>query len=122
MTELGDLQMVNLRAKWIHEAHDFTPWLAQNIHILSHALGLELEVESTEVAVGPYAADILAKDAGTGKYVVIENQLEKTDHDHLGKSITKGWSDFQLTLKVKLVDGSWLIDGAGIIENKRIKI
>jgi len=51
-------------------------------------LGLELEVENIEVAVGPYSADILAKDTGTGQYVVIENQLEKTNHDHLGKAIT----------------------------------
>src|SRR5699024_4617049 len=48
----------------------------------------ELEVEGTEVAVGPYSADILVKDAGSNDYIVIENQLEKTDHDHLGKAIT----------------------------------
>jgi hypothetical protein len=85
---LGKIQVVSLRSIWKHEAQDFTPWLADNIEELGEALGLELEYEDREVSVGPYSADILAKDAGTGKYVVIENQLEKTDHDHLGKCIT----------------------------------
>lgn len=86
--ELGILKTVAPRQKWINEARDFTPWLSNNIEELGSALGLELEVENIEVAVGPYSADILAKDTGTGQYVVIENQLEKTNHDHLGKSIT----------------------------------
>ena len=86
--EFGILKTVSARQKWTNEARDFTPWLAENISELNKALGLELEVENTEVAVGPYSADILAKDTGTGQYVVIENQLEKTDHDHLGKAIT----------------------------------
>ena len=86
--EFGILSNVPARQKWNNEARDFTPWLATNIAELNKALGLELEVENTEVAVGPYSADILAKDTGTGQYVVIENQLEKTDHDHLGKAIT----------------------------------
>jgi len=86
--ELGILKSVSPRQKWISEARDFTPWLAGNVEQLNAALGLELEIERTEVAVGPYAADILAKDTATGKYVIIENQLEKTDHDHLGKAIT----------------------------------
>ena len=54
---------------------------------LGEALGLELETERVEVAVGPYSADILARES-SGDYVVVENQLTKTDHDHLGKSIT----------------------------------
>lgn len=86
--ELGKLKTITPRKKWNNEARDFTPWLANNIEELSKTVGLELEVENTEVAVGSYSADILAKDTGTGKYVVIENQLEKTNHDHLGKSIT----------------------------------
>ena len=86
--ELGILKTVTPRQKWNNEARDFTPWLANNIGELNKALGIELEVENTEVAAGPYSADILAKDTGTDKYVVIENQIEKTNHDHLGKAIT----------------------------------
>lgn len=86
--ELGKLKTITPRKKWNNEARDFTPWLANNIEELNKTIGLELEVENTEVAVGPYSADVLARDTGTGKYVVIENQLEKTNHDHLGKSIT----------------------------------
>lgn len=86
--ELGILKTVPARQKWTNEARGFTPWLAQNIKSLNEALGLELEVENIEVQCGPYSADILAKDTGTDKYVIIENQLEKTNHDHLGKAIT----------------------------------
>ena len=92
MTEsLGELESVDVRRLWPHEAADFTPWLAseENISKLADALGLELEAEGTEVAVGPYSADILARDSA-GNYVVIENQLAKTNHDHLGKSIQPG--------------------------------
>jgi hypothetical protein len=65
--ELGLLKNVPPRIKWTSEAREFTPWLAQNINSLNDALGLELEVENIEVACGPYSADILAKDTGTGK-------------------------------------------------------
>lgn len=86
---LGQLRNMEVRHLWPHEAADFTPWLAreENMSKLGDALGLELEAEGTEVAVGPYSADILARDSA-GNYVVVENQLGKTDHDHLGKSIT----------------------------------
>jgi hypothetical protein len=88
---LGVLKNLKLRSVWGNEEHDFTPWLAKedNMAELSSAIGLELQVERTEVSVGPYYADILAKDAGAG-YVVIENQFGKTNHDHLGKLITYG--------------------------------
>ena len=92
MSELsfGSLRAVDPRSMWANEASDFTPWLAhlENIKRLGNAIGLELEVEHTEVAVGPFAADILAKETAGGTYVVIENQLNPTDHDHLGKSLT----------------------------------
>jgi len=89
---LGSFEKIDVRDLWKNESADFTPWLAQeeNIAKLGEALGLELEVEKVEAAVGPYSADILAKDTGTDTYVVIENQLGKTDHDHLGKAITYG--------------------------------
>lgn len=86
--ELGKIQTVPVRMIWKHESNEFTPWLFNHIQELSDAIGIELEVEDVEVPVGPYFADILAKDIGTGKYVVIENQLEKTNHDHLGKCLT----------------------------------
>jgi hypothetical protein len=85
---LGKIESVALRSVWKNEAYDFTPWLAENIELLADAIGVELEVEDIEVTVGPFSADILAKDVATGHYVVIENQLEKTNHDHLGKCIT----------------------------------
>ena len=86
---LGCLATVDVRSQWPHESSDFTPWLArdENMARLGEALGLELETERVEVAVGPYSADILARES-SGDYVVVENQLTKTDHDHLGKSIT----------------------------------
>ncbi len=88
----GELKRLDLRPFWPNEQHNFTPWLAEedNVVKLGAAIGLELEVERIEAAVGPYSADILAKDTATGTYVVIENQLEKTNHDHLGKLITYG--------------------------------
>jgi Domain of unknown function (DUF4268) len=87
---LGLLVSVDVRDVWPHEANDFTPWLAEdeNIAILGQALELgDLEVEATERAVGRFSADIVARD-DLGKYVLIENQLEDTDHRHLGQLLT----------------------------------
>lgn len=78
-------KQINPRKMWPNEAQNFTPWLAENIAELGEKIGMELEVVGQEVSVGPYSADILAKDIDTDAYVVIENQLEKTNHDHLGK-------------------------------------
>ncbi len=88
--KLGKLEKVNLREFWEDEARDFTPWLAkeENIELLGEALGVGLEVEGTEIPVGVFKVDILAKEINSGKLVIIENQLEKTNHDHLGKIIT----------------------------------
>ena len=85
---LGTLKGISPRSLWVNEERDFTPWLAEHIGELGTALRLELDVERAEVTVGPYSADILGKNVATGKFVVIENQLEKTNHDHLGKAIT----------------------------------
>lgn len=89
MAELGMLEQVDLRGVWQHEAYHFTPWLAQpqNLTLLGRELEMDLELVGQEVAVGPYAADILCKDSFTGN-VLIENQLEKTDHSHLGQILT----------------------------------
>ena len=81
-------KQISPRKMWPNEALNFTPWLAENIAELGEKLGMELEVVGQEVSVGPYSADVLAKDIDIDAYVVIENQLEKTNHDHLGKSIT----------------------------------
>lgn len=81
-------KQISPRKMWPNEQLDFTPWLVEHIEELGEKIGMELEVVGREVSVGPYSADILAKDIGTNDYVVIENQLEKTNHDHLGKSIT----------------------------------
>lgn len=88
--DFGDLKLIDIRERWQSESQEFTPWLArsENILRLSEAIGIELEVERTEVSVGPYYADVLARDTATGGYVVIENQLNKTDHSHLGQLLT----------------------------------
>lgn len=73
---------------WPKEDKDFTPWIVENISEVGDKIGMELEVVGREVSVGPYFVDILARDINNDAYVVIENQLERTNHDHLGKSIT----------------------------------
>src|SRR5271157_3650817 len=89
--DVGRLERVNLREIWEDEARDFTPWLASPtaLTLLRDVIGFDLELIGTEVAVGPYCADILAKAANDEEHkVIIENQLGKTDHVHLGKIIT----------------------------------
>jgi hypothetical protein len=89
--KLSKITKIDLRDCWKNEATDFTPWLAseENIALLADALGMnELEVKAQEEHVGPFRADILCVDPGTDKLVLIENQLEKTDHNHLGQILT----------------------------------
>ncbi len=87
---LGRLEQVDLRNIWSSESEQFTPWLAQeeNLKLLGNAIGIELELEAQEKNVGPFRADILCKDTATDQWVLIENQLEKTDHTHLGQLLT----------------------------------
>ena len=86
---LGRLEPVDIRGQWAKEEGDFTPWLAkdENLQVLSEAIDLDLEVEGTEVSIGSYKADIVARDP-EGRVVIVENQLEKTDHRHLGQLLT----------------------------------
>jgi hypothetical protein len=87
--ELGKLNYIkDIRTIWQNEAKDFTPWLANNIKLLGDELGYDFEVITSEKDVGSFSLDILAKELGTGNYVAIENQLEITDHTHLGQLIT----------------------------------
>jgi len=87
---LSRLKKVDLREEWQHEAADFTNWLAQdeNLQILSEEIGIDITLIQTEASVGKFAVDILAEEENTGRKIVIENQLETTNHDHLGKIIT----------------------------------
>lgn len=87
---LGKLQKVDVRTVWMHEAHDFTNWLANesNLNLLGEEIGIDIKLIKTEADVGRYNVDILAEEENTGRKIIIENQLEMTDHDHLGKLIT----------------------------------
>ncbi len=87
---LGKLEKVELKHVWPSEPQHFTPWLAtaENLSLLADAIGIELEFEAQEKNVGPFRADILCKDTANDHWVLIENQLEKTDHTHLGQLIT----------------------------------
>lgn len=89
--QLGILEEItDLRQVWPKEAADFTPWLAEeeNIAILADMVGMDITVNETESSVGDFNVDIFASETGTDRKIIIENQLEDTDHDHLGKLIT----------------------------------
>jgi hypothetical protein len=86
--EFEELSNIDPRGFWRHEAHDFTPWLYENLERLGRALGLQIEATKQEQAIGEFSLDILAVDLESKRPVIIENQLEATDHDHLGKLLT----------------------------------
>jgi hypothetical protein len=85
---LGRLKRVDARTVWTSEAQHFTPWVKANIETLSDALGMELELPEIEVPVGNFACDVVAQEVGNEHKVIIENQLEPTDHGHLGQLLT----------------------------------
>lgn len=85
---LGRLQIVPPRAIWPHEAIDFTPWLLQNVDVLSDVLGMDLVLDAAEHPVGDFSLDLKGYDEATGEVVIVENQLEPSDHTHLGQIIT----------------------------------
>jgi hypothetical protein len=84
---ISRMEQVPLRKLWPNEAYDFTTWLSNNLDLLSEELGFEISLLEREASVGPFSADIHT-EGENGETIVIENQLEKTDHDHLGKLLT----------------------------------
>ncbi len=88
--QLGLLEQVDLKNVWNNEPKEFTPWLAkpENLQLLGDAVGIELKLEAQEKNVGPFRADILCKDTVNNQWVLIENQIERTDHTHLGQLLT----------------------------------
>jgi hypothetical protein len=85
---IGRLEIADLRAAWPHEALNFTPWLFENLDVLGEAIGLRLTPEGAEIVVETFSADILARNARDDSLVLIENQLEGSDHTHLGQIMT----------------------------------
>lgn len=81
-------QKVSPRELWLHEARDFTPWLAENLSLLAESLNMELAFEAREQSVGAFRADLVCRDKHDNSRVVIENQLTKSDHSHLGQVFT----------------------------------
>src|SRR3972149_9249977 len=84
---IGKLQRVPLRDVWKHEAADFTKWLQDNIDVLNELIDLDLTNPESEQSAGAFSVDLVAEDE-SGNPVIIENQLEKSNHDHLGKILT----------------------------------
>ena len=88
MVEFGELKGVDLRQAWPHEANNFTPWLAKNLDKLTQVIGIPMELVQTEQPVEQFSADIVARNLIDESRVLIENQLEWTDHTHLGQVLT----------------------------------
>jgi len=94
--KLGKLEKIALRDVWKHEALDFTNWLAleENLNLLSNEIGIWIQLLKTEASVGGFNVDMLAEEEGTGRKIIIENQLEMTDHKHLWQILTyASWLD-----------------------------
>ena len=108
---LGKLERVDLRQIWETEAQHFTPWLAQeeNLQILADTTGIELGLEAQEKNVGPFRADILCKDSASGNWVLIENQLQRTDHLHRGRLIKSIGNRTGHKMKIVVTGGSGML-------------
>lgn len=85
---LGRLTVVPPRQVWPHEALNFTPWLLDNVDVLSDLLGMDLTLDIAEHPVGDFSLDLMGRDEATGQTVIVENQLELSDHTHLGQILT----------------------------------
>lgn len=85
---LGRLELLDIRQVWKHEAHTFTPWLLTNADVLGELLGMDLVLSSAEHPVGGFSLDLIGVDEATNETVIIENQLTRTDHGHLGQLLT----------------------------------
>ena len=88
MQSLGQLSRVEARVVWAHEAHNFTPWLRDNLALLADTLGVGIEPVGSEFRVGIFSSDIVGRTIPDGRTVVVENQLEPTNHVHLGQLLT----------------------------------
>ena len=88
MKDIGRLSRTRARDVWAHEAGDFTPWLLDNADALGEVLGMDLELSAAEHPVGQFSLDLIGLDSATGETVIMENQLEKSDHNHLGQILT----------------------------------
>lgn len=88
MTAISRLKKVQLRDVWKNEAHDFTPWLLANSDALGEALGMDLDLHEAEHTVGDFSLDLIGVDLATNETVIVENQLARSDHTHLGQILT----------------------------------
>jgi hypothetical protein len=86
--ELGRLEALDPREVWLHEAHNFTPWLLDNSDALAAVLGIDIEISATEHPVGGFALDLIGRDLTNDCVLIVENQLTGTDHGHLGQILT----------------------------------
>ena len=84
---IGKIQRIPLREVWRHEEHDFSAWLSENIDVLAECVGMDLTTPEREQPAGDFSVDLVSEN-GVGETVIIENQLERSDHDHLGKLLT----------------------------------
>ena len=85
---LGNVEWLDIRAVWPNEATSFTPWLLDNADILGDTLGLEIQLEEAEHSVGNFSLDLIGRDLTHEARLIVENQVEQSDHGHLGQLLT----------------------------------